>query len=135
VSKPSARIFIVHEYSVVRSLISHALAIAAPVRAEQIRCLTISLGPLSGVESLLLAEAFSVLKPEYGLRDCELNIEECLLEATCTVCHCSFEIVEFQFRCPQCQSSRIDITRGERIILESIAIEESANDLLEENFL
>lgn len=122
-----------HEYSIVRSLLKQALDIVTPISADRLRKLTICVGPLSGVEPLLLAEAFKVLKYDFEASSCELEIDNCSLMADCSLCGYRFEIVDFDFRCPQCASSRLEVTQGDRIVLRKIQIEDSVTDELEES--
>ena len=113
-----------HEVSIVRALLSQAVEAAAPTPSTHIREIHITLGPLSGVESLLVQRAFSDLKMPAGMLDCKLVITEQELLAFCEHCECQFEVVNYVFRCPQCKSGRVAITQGDQLLLTKLEIEE-----------
>jgi hydrogenase nickel incorporation protein HypA/HybF len=106
-----------HEVSLVRSLLSQVLVAAEPLPPACIRKVFVSAGPLSGVEPLLVAQSFKDLRANFGLDLCELSIDEPKLEALCLQCNVSFEIVDYVFICPHCQSSSVRVTQGDDFLL------------------
>ncbi len=112
-----------HEYSIVQSLIRQAEAIIAceTGKATEIH---VSIGPLSGVEPLLVESAFEHLAAASQLSDAVLRIEETELQARCRDCNDEFVIRSFVFECPHCDSRQIDVTGGDDFRLVSITVEE-----------
>lgn len=113
-----------HEISLVRNLIPQAVAAAAPLPAGTIRCIRVSAGPLTGVEPWLLARAFDSLRGEWGMPDCRLEVLEQSLRGVCRQCAHEFEIVNFVFHCPQCQSGLVHVTQGEEFRLVSLDVDQ-----------
>jgi hydrogenase nickel incorporation protein HypA/HybF len=113
-----------HEASLVRSLILQVLDSAKPYPLGLVRKIFVSTGPLSGVESLLVAQSFQDQRAEFGLESCELEIEESPLEGECLGCNDDFVIVDFVFRCPRCHSTSIRVTHGDGFFLLRIEVEE-----------
>ncbi len=111
-----------HEFSVVRSLISQVLQAAEPSPASSICTVRVCCGPLSGVEPLLVRVAFDQLKADVGLNNCELRIEEQPLLARCHNCDAEFEVVGFCFHCSQCQSTSIQVVQGDQFRLDSLEV-------------
>jgi hydrogenase nickel incorporation protein HypA/HybF len=123
-----------HEVSVVLSLMKHAVDAAAPLAADRLRKIVVALGPLSGVEPMLMAEAFIDRRTEFGLSQCELSIENRPLRAMCSACDKLFEVVSFVFQCPACGSGRMEITEGDGMFLLRLEVEEdlsSNSEILE----
>ncbi len=114
-----------HEFSLVRSLISLVIDVAKPVAPAWIRTVHVSLGPLTGVEPVLVQQAFKSSKLSAGLAECGLEIDEQKLEAVCRDCASAFEVVDFVFRCPLCRSGSVRITQGDEFRLLSIEVDES----------
>ena len=83
----------------------------------------VELGPLSGVEPLLLTSAFEALKAGTGSANAKLKIEEVPLTASCSECKTNQVIVDFVFRCPHCQGN-LDITRGDGFYLVGVSYSE-----------
>jgi hydrogenase nickel incorporation protein HypA/HybF len=113
-----------HEVSLVRSLLAQVLEAAKPLPPPLIRRVVVSTGPLSGVEPLLVAQAFQDKRTEFGLKSCELEIEESHLEGRCLDCNHDFEIVDFVFFCPKCNSTSIRVTHGDGFFLLRLEVEE-----------
>lgn len=129
-----------HEYSLVRALLSHVRAAvvfseAPPVANRRlVLSVTVSCGPLSGVEPLLVQQAFEVLKQDASNTVCDftraqLAIEEKKLTAECTQCSKEFEVQDFVFRCPICESSSIRVTGGEEFRLLQVEIGDTVENL------
>jgi len=112
-----------HEHSLVRSLLSQVHDHVAPhadCRVDEIR---VEIGPLAGVEPLLVRSAFEQLVEASSARGARLVIDEVPLSAVCTECEEAFEVERFQFRCPACGSVQVRVTRGDEFRLVSITIE------------
>ncbi|MCA9128364.1 MAG: hydrogenase maturation nickel metallochaperone HypA [Planctomycetales bacterium] len=115
-----------HEFSLVQLLIAQAVRAAAPAKPESIRMIHVALGPLTGVEPVLVQQAFESLKASTALNTCELEILEQPLTAVCLECGADFEINNFVFRCANCNCDRIQITQGDELRLVSLQVEEQA---------
>lgn len=83
----------------------------------------VSVGEFSGVEADLFHSAFEELVDDSPICGARLELQAVPLEARCQVCSCEFAVVNFQFRCPRCDDSRLDIVRGEGLMLESVTLE------------
>lgn len=116
-----------HEVSLVRSLISQAITAAEPVTPAGIRKIRVIVGPLTGVEPMLVQQAFDALKDSASLTDCQLAIDEQRLEAICLACEQTFVVDDFVFSCPSCASPRVSITHGEDFRLVSIDVDDEVS--------
>lgn len=114
-----------HELSLVKALCAQIIVAAAPVAAEQIRQVKVAIGPLSGVDPVLVQSAVEQVRTEFGLVQCELQIEQVDLQALCRECQVSFTVENFVFRCTACGSSKVQVTRGDEFQLMSVTVEET----------
>lgn len=116
-----------HETSLVRTLLDKVATLLEEHHGETVEDVRIELGPLSGVEPLLVRSAFEMLAPQYSLSDAKLIINEIPLEAKCRDCGALFEIKNFRFRCEMCESSAVQVVRGDEFHLLSITIRQSVD--------
>lgn len=113
-----------HESSLVRTLLHQVSDLLIQHHGESVEEIVIELGPLSGVEPLLVRSSFELLAPDYSMQQTRLVIHEIPLEAKCRVCQSSFEIERFKFRCPSCGATDIQVVRGDEFRLINISIKQ-----------
>jgi hydrogenase nickel incorporation protein HypA/HybF len=119
-----------HEFSLVRSLLTQVDATVFDSSEDSnrisVRSIVVSCGPLSGVEPLLVREAFDVLKLEQAKlpSDCRLEILDEPLCAVCESCDKETIVENFHFQCSSCGSDALQITSGDAFKLLRIEIEE-----------
>jgi hydrogenase nickel incorporation protein HypA/HybF len=112
-----------HETSLVRSLLLQVEQIAAQHVGAAVTRVEVEIGPLSGVEPLLVRSAFDRLVDRSRWPSAELAIEEVSLGACCRSCAAEFAIEDFAFRCPECASPSVRITSGDQFRLLNVTIE------------
>lgn len=115
-----------HERSVVKALLKQVEELRCQHDAEQVTEVRIEVGPLSGVEPLLLSTAFEQLAAESPTVDANLVIDEVELLAECRFCDSEFEVSDFVFRCPTC-GGNVHLIRGDEMQLVSVSLETFRN--------
>jgi hydrogenase nickel incorporation protein HypA/HybF len=110
-----------HERSLVKSLLRQVDAIRRQHDANHVSEVRVEVGPLSGVEPLLLAAAFEQLAAESAVAGAKLVIDEVALLADCRPCGREFELGNFDFRCPTCRGN-VRVTRGDELLLVSVSL-------------
>ena len=113
-----------HEQSLVRALLKQVEAVRLQHDGRTVSEVRVEMGPLSGVEPLLLATAFEQLVPQSPAAGAALVIDEVALWAECTSCSREFEVRDFVFRCPTCGGS-VKVTRGDEFQLVSVSLKSS----------
>lgn len=113
-----------HERSLVRALLQQVAELAEAEESATVSEVRVRVGPLSGVEPLLLAGAFDELAPPEIGAAARLVIQEVELEGRCQRCGHAFVIPGFRFICPLCGSSRVQVAGGEGVVLESVTLED-----------
>jgi hydrogenase nickel incorporation protein HypA/HybF len=111
-----------HERSLVKTLLKQVDAVRQQHEAEHVTEVRVEVGPLSGVEPLLLATAFAQLATDSTLAGAKLVIDEVALLAECKPCGREFEVHDFVFRCPICRGN-VHVTRGDEFQLVSVSLE------------
>lgn len=117
-----------HEVSLVRTLLDKVAALLAEHQGESVEEIHVELGPLSGVEPLLVQSAFEQLAPGHAMTEARLVINEIPLEARCRQCGALFEIERFKFQCASCGSSDVQVVRGDEFRLLNITIRQPVNN-------
>lgn len=126
-----------HEFSLVRSLLEQVDEIVVSNHGRSAKEIHVEIGPLSGVEPLLVKEAFEQLAGsrirETSIRiltnsATTLVINEVPLTASCDSCHAEFELSGFRFLCPNCGSRETRILRGDEFRLVSVTVDVPDDD-------
>ena len=111
-----------HEGSLVRSLLRQVSDLLAEHQGDSVETIRVEMGPLSGVERPLVEIAFAQQVESTACRGATLIVEEVPLTARCQQCMTDFEIERFRFSCPDCSSTRVQITGGDEFRLLDIDI-------------
>lgn len=111
-----------HERSLIRSLLRQVEQIVAVEGGGKVTEIRVKVGDLSGVEPLLFQTAFDDMVPSVFSSDCRLALEIVSVTAVCNECEHQFEIVDFQFRCPECQTKSVQVIQGDEVTLISVSI-------------
>lgn len=113
-----------HEQSLVRALLSQVRAACDPLRASDAVEVVVAIGPLAGVEPLLVESAFELLTRDSDLAAARISIEQTPLQLSCQSCSATFETWEIAFDCPGCGSLRTRIISGDGMVLRRIILRE-----------
>lgn len=114
-----------HERSLVQNLIGQVAAILQEQGGDAATEIEVSIGPLSGVEPLLVESAFEQLAPASPLAGAKLIVQHAELTAVCRRCQASFVVESLRFRCAACGSPEIQITGGDEFRLLKVTIEQT----------
>ena len=114
-----------HERSLVNALLRQVADVATQYPGSHVLSIRVRIGEFSGVEPELFASAYDDLvtnTPYYGAT---LDLERVPLEGVCPQCGSHFRIERFNFQCDRCGNSKITISGGEEMLLESVTMEET----------
>lgn len=111
-----------HEQSLVRALLRQVDAICHEQNAQRVTEVRVEVGPLSGVEPMLLVSAFDHLKKLTTSAEARLVMDEVSLLAECRQCDLVFDMNDFVFRCPEC-GGNIILARGDTVQLVSVSVQ------------
>lgn len=111
-----------HELSVTESLVSVVLRHAEMNKATEVTRINIVLGEMSTVMEESVRFYFEIIAKGTIAEKAELNFERRKLIGRCGGCGKEFEVVEFDFRCPDCEANDTEIVSGREFQVESIEI-------------
>jgi hydrogenase nickel incorporation protein HypA/HybF len=112
-----------HEESLVRGLLRQVEALAARYNGRRVAVVKVAVGEFSGVEPELLEAAFVRQVEATALRGAAIQVTKTALEAECGRCHSKFRVQRFVFVCPMCHNTRVRVTGGEELLLDSVTME------------
>lgn len=112
-----------HEKSLVRSLLKQVEHIRKQNKAVSVDRITVEIGPLSGAEAELVQSAFDELAPQQFADRPVLDIQNVKLQIRCRECLQESAISGITFHCPDCQSSRVQVVRGDEFRLIDVSMQ------------
>ena len=113
-----------HELSIAQSILDTVLQEMESRQLPPISKIVVHVGALSGVVPEALQFGFDALKKQTPLENTELSIEMIPVRGHCTDCGADFEVENFAFSCPQCQSGQIQMTCGDELNIAYLEVEE-----------
>lgn len=84
----------------------------------------IRIGELSGIDPSALLFGWEASTRGTSFERVLLEIESVAVTGRCRRCQREFNVVGFLFRCPDCQSGKIDLVRGQEIEIASLNVEQ-----------
>ncbi len=112
----------VHELSICQALLSQVTAIARERGAEAIERIVLEIGPLSGVDAVLLARAFEVARAGSCAADADLAIEEPKVTVSCVSCGARTQTAPNRLLCGACGGYRTRIVAGDELNLRRVEL-------------
>jgi hydrogenase nickel incorporation protein HypA/HybF len=113
-----------HEASLVKSLLRQVEEIRAEQDGLSVEEIRIEIGPLAGVEPMLVRSAFLQLASDCNMGEARLMIDEVSLSARCS--SCGLVVVALaRIACPICGSLAVSIVSGNEMRLQSVTIRQA----------
>lgn len=112
-----------HEMAIVDSLFQ---IINVKVKEHQIRKVLkvkLKVGEMTAVEDMTLTACFEVYAQNTVVEGAELVIERVPLQGKCRQCTKVFQVHNYNFQCPQCESRSVEIVAGRELYIENLEVE------------
>lgn len=109
-----------HELSVCQSILQQVGRIAVEHRARSVSVIRLQIGPLSGVESDLLQQAFPIASVGSVAESAELIIEAAPVRVHCTLCGADSDARPNRLLCAACGTWKTRLLSGDELLLVSI---------------
>ena len=106
-----------HEMSICQGLLDQVERIAAEQNASRVDSISLSIGPLAGVEPDLLKRAYEVARLQTVAENAELEIKTGPIVVECRSCGASGEAQVNRLLCPSCGSWQVNLVRGDELLL------------------
>ncbi len=116
-----------HELSVCLSLLEQLQAVAAERGAAKVTRVELRVGPLSGIESDLLMNAWPLASAGTIAVDAELVIHAADVVVRCSACGAESGARANRLVCGHCGDFRTTLVSGDEMILQRVELEGSAD--------
>ena len=111
-----------HELAVCQSVISQVERIAAEHGARGVSLVKLQIGPLSGVEPALLAQAFPIAQAGTVAEGATLELETLPIRIRCRTCGAESSATANKLICGECGDWHTDIISGDEMLLASLEL-------------
>lgn len=112
-----------HELSICQALMEEVARVAREQSARRIVSVTVRIGPLSGVEPALLANAYPLASAGTVAADSRLIVERSVIRVRCLECGAESEAASTRLLCAACGQWRVQVLAGEELLLASVELE------------
>lgn len=111
-----------HELSVCLSMLDQVRDIARERAASQVSKIYVQIGPLSGIEPELLAQAFPIASAGTVAEEAELILEPSELTIRCQDCQQESNCESNNLLCPHCGSHQTQLISGDELMLARVEL-------------
>ena len=111
-----------HDLSVCQALLTQVAEIAAGRGARVVERITIEVGPLSGVEPVLLASAFAIVRAGGCAAEAALSIESTTVTIGCMACGAHSNPKPNRLVCAVCGGFRTRVVAGDELRLRRVEL-------------
>ena len=112
-----------HELSVCQAILDEVGSLAAKRSAISVSGIHLSVGPLSGVESGLLHQAFPLATAGTVAAGAELHIRETPVRIRCSRCDAEMEVPPNRLLCRHCDGWQTDLLSGDELVLDRVEMQ------------
>ncbi|MBF0620704.1 MAG: hydrogenase maturation nickel metallochaperone HypA [Magnetococcales bacterium] len=116
-----------HELSICLALLDQVHAIAIQHNSKSVCRISVINGPLSGVETVLLEQAYTIACQGTVADEAQLEIESETLRVRCTICGLESDVVANNLTCQHCGDWHTEIIQGDRLLLAQVELEPNEN--------
>jgi hydrogenase nickel incorporation protein HypA/HybF len=106
-----------HELSICQALLAQVRDIARTHRAQGVKQIIVAVGPLSGVEPALLAEAFQWARAGSCAASAELTFEQAPVRIRCIECGAESACTANCLLCGECRGFHTRVISGDELCL------------------
>jgi hydrogenase nickel incorporation protein HypA/HybF len=111
-----------HELSICQALVAQVEGIARD-RTGRVTAVHVSIGPLSGVEARLLADAYPLAAAGTAAESSRLEIETAPVRVRCRTCDAEGDAAPNRLLCAACGDWRTDLISGDEMLLLRVTLE------------
>ena len=112
-----------HEMGMAQEIIRIVSSILEEHPGKQLKKVFVKIGEFAAVVPDSLKFSYQALIAETPLQGSELVIEIVPITAECQNCHKTFGISQFEFHCPYCQSTQINLKSGDELRISELEVD------------
>ena len=118
-----------HEFSVCQNLLQQVEALARTHRARAVSRIRLQIGLLSGIEAVLLAQAFTVACAGTVADGAVLETESLPVRVRCQSCGAASDVPPNRLVCGACGDWHTELLSGDEMLLTSVELELEEDDV------
>lgn len=111
-----------HELAITQSMFDIVLKQAEKAQAKKVTRINLVVGEMTGVVGESVQFYLDLLAKGTVAEGASVNFKMVPLKAQCSSCKKIFEVKEFDWTCPECRSSGVEIIAGRELFVESIEV-------------
>jgi len=112
-----------HELAITQDMFDLIMEQASKAKAKKIGKINLVIGGMTGVVEDCMQFYFDFISKDTIAEGASISFTLIPPEARCRNCNKSFKLKEFDWACPYCQSSAMEIIAGKELFVESIEVE------------
>lgn len=112
-----------HELAVCQALMDQVQNIAEDRNASSVAVIIIGIGPLSGIETDLLKNAYPIASAGTVAEHAELVIKNLPVQISCKACNKESSVPPNKLVCPHCGDWQTTLVSGDELLLMSVELE------------
>jgi len=112
-----------HELAICQALIGEVTAVARSERATSVSDIFVSVGPLSGVEHLLMQNAFPLAAAGTVASEAILHLEATPVRVACSECDKESDVPANRLVCRYCGDWRTQLISGDELLLQRVVLD------------
>jgi len=112
-----------HELSITQSMVDLVLDEARKAEAARVKKISLVIGEMSGIVDDCVQFYFELISKDTIASEATLSFKKVPVEAHCRNCGEVFTPEEFDWSCPRCHNTSIEIKTGNELYVESIEVE------------
>lgn len=109
-----------HELSISAAMLRQVADVMALHGAAGVAKITLKLGPLCGVEPVLLQAAYKRMRADTVIACADLNIIDVPVRVFCEECVAESEAAPNRLACPACGSCGTRLVSGDEMLIEAV---------------
>ena len=113
-----------HELAICQALIGQVTDVAREQAAQSVSDIFVSVGPLSGVESPLMRNAFPIAAAGTVASEAKLHLEPTSIRVRCEECGAETDAGMNKLVCGSCGDWRTTLVSGDELILQRVVMGE-----------
>jgi hydrogenase nickel incorporation protein HypA/HybF len=112
-----------HEMSIAQGIVDIVKEEMAKADASLLRSVRLNIGMMSAIVPDALAFGFEVITTGTDLEGARLIMDMVPVQGHCIQCKHQFEVQDYAFSCPACESGEIEIVSGQDLSIVEIEVD------------
>jgi hydrogenase nickel incorporation protein HypA/HybF len=116
-----------HELGIAQNILQIVQQSISEKQAADVRSIRIRIGLLSGVVPDSLGFCFGAIVSDTEMKRASLEIEQIPITSECRDCRNRFQMTEFEFSCPACKSTNLELISGRELEIVEIELADESD--------